>query len=321
MRYLEINGRQVSAIGLGAWQFGAKEWGWGTEYGSAEVRQIIDRALELGINFIDTAEMYGGGESERLIGQALQGQRDQAFIATKVSPHHLLRGPLRRAAEGSRQRLAMEAVDLYQVHWPVALVSHRLTMGAMRELQLEGRVQHVGVSNYSLAGWRHAEEALGVPIVSNQVRYHLLHRSVEREVLPYAQASGRLIIAYSPLGQGLLSGRYAPDNLPRGARLMNPLFTPDNVRRAQGVIDVLRQVGQRHGAEPAQVALAWLLYHPNVLVIPGAKSVAQVEANAAAADIELSGEEFDAITGVSNVFGSVGWKDSVVPMFRRLVAR
>ena len=103
MRYLEINGQQVSAIGLGAWQFGAKEWGWGTEYGPAEVRQIIDRALELGINFIDTAEMYGGGESERLIGQALQGRRDQVFLATKVSPHHLLRGPLRRAAEGSQQ--------------------------------------------------------------------------------------------------------------------------------------------------------------------------------------------------------------------------
>ncbi len=318
MRYISMGGQRVSVVGLGAWQFGAAGWGWGTQFGPEEARQIVHRALELGVNFIDTAELYGGGLSERVVGDAVRGRRDDLLLATKVTPHHLLRGAVRRAAARSLDRLGVESLDLYQVHWPNPLVPTAWTMAGMRDLQQAGRVRQVGVSNYSLARWRRAEAALGGPVISNQLSYHLLNRAPERELLPYAQAQGRVLIAYSPLAQGMLSGRYAPDDLPRGARAPNPLFTPENARRAQPVVDVLRRVAGTHGATPAQIALAWLLRHPNVIVIPGAKSVAQVEANAAAADITLSDDEAAALTAASDGFRMASLWRSVPQVLRRL---
>ena len=321
MRYIDIGGHKVSVIGLGTWQFGSNGWGWGTEYGPKEVHEVIGRALALGVNFIDTAEMYGGGQSEQILGEALAGRRDEAFLATKVSPHHLLHASVVRAATRSLRRLATDTIDLYQVHWPVAVVPNSWTMAGMRELQANGRIRHVGVSNYSLQRWQGAQRALGGPIISNQVRYHLLDRSAERELLPYAQANSRLIIAYSPLAQGLLSGRYTPERLPGGVRLVSSLFTPGNVRKAQGVIGVLQEVGKAHGATAAQVSLAWLVHHPNVLAIPGAKSVGQAEANAAAADIELSEAEFNAITEASDTFRPAKGVVSMPQMLRRALLR
>ena len=318
MRYIFLGEQRVSVIGLGGVQFGSPGWGWDTDFGFAETRQVIHRALDLGVNLIDTAELYSGGYSERVVGEVVGGRRNEVLLATKVSPHHLLRGALRRAAERSLSRLGVETLDLYQVHWPNPLIPAAWTMAAMRDLQQSGRVRQVGVSNYGLAGWRRAEEALGGPIISNQVSFHLLDRSRERELLPYAQANGRVIIAYSPLAQGLLSGRYTADNLPQGIRAVYPLFTPENVRRAQPVIDVVRQVAEAHGATPAQIALAWLVHHPNVIAIPGAKSVAQVEANAAAADILLSDEEFRALSDASDAFQKVGLLRSFPQVVRRL---
>ncbi len=321
MRYVQMGDRQASVIGLGAWQFGSKGWGWGTEFDATDAHQIVRRALELGINLIDTAEMYGGGQSEVLVGDAVRDRRDQALIASKVSPHHLLRRSVLSAAARSLQRLDTDTIDLYQVHWPNPLVPAQWTMAAMRQLQEERCIGQVGVSNYSLARWRNAEAALGGPVFANQVRYHLLDRSAERELLPYAQANDRVIIAYSPLAQGLLSGRYRPDHLPRGVRLANPLFTPDNVRKVQPLLDVLTEVGAGHGVTPAQIALAWLVHHPNVIAIPGAKSVAQVEANATAADIELSEEESSAIAEGSRGFGPVSRVGSIPWLLRRLIRR
>ena len=321
MRYLQLGDKGVSVVGLGAWQFGSKGWGWGREFGEQEARQIVHRALELGINFIDTAEVYSNGASERLLGKALQGRGEQVFIATKVAPHHLLRRWVVSSAVASLRRLGLDAVELYQVHWPNPLVPIQWTMAAMRELQESGRVRQVGVSNFNLPRWQAAEGALGGPVVSNQVSYHLLDRGVERELLPYAQAQGRVIIAYSPLAQGLLAGRYTLDHLPRGVRLANPFFTRPNMRKAEPVVEMLREVAEAHGATPAQIALAWLLAHANVMVIPGAKSVAQVEANAAAADIQLSQAEMEALTKASDDFGHVGRFSSLPQMLRRLVVR
>ena len=321
MRYVQMGGRQASVIGLGAWQFGSKGWGWGTEFDATDAHQIVRRALELGINLIDTAEMYGGGQSEVLVGEAVRDRRDEVLIASKVSPHHALRRSVLDAAARSLQRLDTNTIDLYQVHWPNPLVPARRTMAAMRQLQEEQRIGQVGVSNYSLARWRKAEAALGGAVIANQVRYHLLDRSAERELLPYAQANDRVIIAYSPLAQGLLSGRYRPDRLPGGVRLANPLFTPGNVRKVQPLLDVLTEVGAIHGVTPAQIALAWLVHHPNVIAIPGAKSVAQVEANAAAADIELSEEESSAIAEGSAGFGPVSRVGSIPWLLRRLIRR
>jgi len=306
VRYVEVAGLRLSAIGLGTWQFGTTGWGWGAELGVDEAHRIIHRALELGINVIDTAELYSKGYSEQLVGEALKGRREQAFIATKVSPWHALRGSVKRAAWRSLVRLDSDTLDLYQVHWPNALVPSSWTMAGMRDLQLASQVRYVGVSNYSLARWRKAEQALGAPVISNQVPYHLLRRYPERHLLPYAQTNDRLIIAYSPLAQGILSGRYGPDNVPGGARRFNSLFTVENLRRAEPVVDALREVGKAHGATPAQIALAWLVHQPNVVAIPGAKSVAQLEANAVAADIRLSQEELLALDMASARFTPAG---------------
>ena len=194
-------------------------------------------------------------------------------------------------------------------------------MAAMRQLQWEQRIGYVGVSNYKLSKWQKAELELGSPIVANQVRYHLLDRSVEFELLPYAQANDRVIIAYSPLAQGLFSGRYGIDHLPRGVRLANPLFTPSNMRRIQPLISVLTEIGVAHRAAPSQIALAWLIRHPNVIAIPGARTIEQVEANAAAAGINLSTEEFDILSKTSTDIRTTGAVASIPELLRRFSGR
>ena len=286
MKYVTMGAQNVSAIGLGTWQFGEAGWGWGTELDHEEAIRIVHRALELGINFFDTAEVYGNGRSEEILGEALRGRRHEAIIATKVAP------PLRpdrvmQAARDSLRRLDIESIDLYQLHAPDRSVPLARTMRAIRRLMDEGQVQQVGVSNFDLNQWQEAEAALGSPVVSNQVQYHLLDRR-PRNLLPYAREEGRIVIAFSPLAQGLLGGKYSPGNVPQDLRAKFGIFSPDNLQRAPAVVETLRQVGEHHGATPAQVALAWLLLDPQVIVIPGARSVAQLEANAAAADLRLT---------------------------------
>ena len=286
MKYVMMGTQQVSAIGLGTWQFGEAGWGWGTELDYDEAIRIVHRALELGINFFDTAEVYGNGRSEEILGEALRGRRHEAIIATKVAP------PLRpdrvmQAARESLRRLDIESIDLYQLHAPDGGVPLARTMRAIRRLMDDGQVQQVGVSNFDLNQWQEAEAALGSPVVSNQVQYHLLDRR-PRNLLPHAHEEGRIVIAFSPLAQGLLGGKYGPGNVPQDLRANFGIFNDDNLRRAPAVVATLRQVGERYGVTPAQVALAWLLLDPQVIVIPGARSVAQLEANAAAADLRLT---------------------------------
>ena len=286
MKYVMMGTQQVSAIGLGTWQFGEAGWGWGTELDHDEAIRIVHRALELGINFFDTAEVYGNGRSEEILGEALRGRRHEAIIATKVAP------PLRpdrvmQAARESLRRLDIESIDLYQLHAPDRGVPLARTMRAIRRLMDDGQVQQVGVSNFDLNQWQEAEAALGSPVVSNQVQYHLLDRR-PRNLLPHAHEEGRIVIAFSPLAQGLLGGKYGPGNVPQDLRANFGIFNDDNLRRAPAVVATLRQVGEHYGVTPAQVALAWLLLDPQVIVIPGARSVAQLEANAAAADLRLT---------------------------------
>jgi aryl-alcohol dehydrogenase-like predicted oxidoreductase len=304
VRYVEACGLRVSVIGLGAWQFGSPEWGWGTQFGPAQALAVADRARALGITLIDTAELYGRGESERLLGRALAdpAARDQVVLASKVTPTWPTRDRVAAAARGSLARLGTDRLDLYQVHWPNPLVAQRSTMAGMRTLQAGGLVRHVGVSNYGLRRWRAAEAALGAPVVSNQVRYSLLTRKPERELLPYAAAAGRLVVAYSPLAQGVLAAKYTADTAPGGARAGNLLFSAENLRRAEPVLAALRELASAHQATPAQVALAWVVHHPGVVAIPGAKSVAQVEANAAAADLRLTPDELAHLTAAADRF-------------------
>ena len=208
MRYLSTStDKQVSKIGLGTWQFGSREWGYGDRYATEVAQAIVGRALELGVTLFDTAEIYGFGRSERILGQALGEQREAVFLATKILPVLPVAPVVEQRAVASANRLGARRLDLYQVHQPNPVVRDRTIMRGMRALQRVGLVGEVGVSNYSLARWRAAEDALGGPVLSNQVPYSLVARSPEHDLLPYASAHGRVVLAYSPLAQGLLSAR------------------------------------------------------------------------------------------------------------------
>jgi aryl-alcohol dehydrogenase-like predicted oxidoreductase len=221
----------------------------------------------------------------------------------------------------SARRLGVDTIDLYQVHQPNPLVPDALIMPGMRRLVDEGVVRHVGVSNYSLARWKAAEAAFSGPVLSNQVRYSLVDRRPERELLPWAQASDRIVIAYSPLGQGLLSARYDVDNRPGGVRAANALFLPENLARASELLEALRSVAKAHDATPSQVALAWVVRRPNVVAIPGASSVEQLERNAEAADLELSDEDDARLTGASDRFSPVTGVAAATAMARERLRR
>jgi aryl-alcohol dehydrogenase-like predicted oxidoreductase len=305
MRYVEAAGVRLSAIGLGCWQFGAKEWGYGKAYADGEAGRIVERALELGINLFDTAEVYARGESERILGRALAGHRSEAFIATKHLPVLPLAPIVVRRGQASLARLRVDHIDLYQLHWPNPVVPLSQQMEGMRRLQRSDVITHVGVSNFSLPRWRAAERALGGPVMSNQVEYSLAARKPDTDLVPWAGANDRIVIAYSPLAQGLLSGRYDETNAPSGVRLNNALFLADNLRAAAPLIAALRETAARHDATPAQVSLAWVIRRRNVVAIPGASSVAQLEQNAAAADLVLDDDEDARLVAASDAFHPV----------------
>ncbi|SNS66893.1 Predicted oxidoreductase [Geodermatophilus pulveris] len=306
MRFLDVDGLgRVSRIGLGTWQFGSREWGYGDAYASGEAAAIVRRARELGITLFDTAEVYGFGRSERILGAALGDQRADVVVATKLFPVAPFPPVVRNRLAGSARRLGLDRVPLYQVHQPNPVVPDSVTMPGMRGLLDEGRIGAVGVSNYSLARWRAADAALGRPVVSNQVHFSLAAPRALDDLVPFAEREGRVVMAYSPLAQGLLGGRYTVDHRPGGVRAANPLFGTENLRRAQPLLDVLREVAAAHDVTPAQVALAWLVSLPGVVAIPGASSVAQVEANAAAADVDLRPDEQSALTAAARAFRPV----------------
>jgi aryl-alcohol dehydrogenase-like predicted oxidoreductase len=300
---VEVGGLRLSVIGLGTWQFGSREWGYGATYASDTAPAIVHRAIELGVTLIDTAEIYGFGRSERIVGEAIAGRRDELVIATKLVPALPLPSVVGWQVRGSLRRLGLESIDLYQAHFPNPFVSPRSTMAPMRTLLDQGLVRHVGVSNYSLGRWRAAERGLGHPVLTNQVRFSLAAPLPHWELVPYARETGRVIIAYSPLGQGLLGGGHNPtDAMPVDVRRRSLLFRPRSLRLAEPIFAALRDTAAAHAATPAQVALAWLIGHGNVVAIPGARTVAQLEENVAAAELELSGAEMERLTAEATRF-------------------
>ena len=323
MRYRDIGTtRKISKIGLGTWQFGSREWGYGERYADQVAHAIVRRALELGVTLFDTAEIYGFGRSERILGRALGADRESVFLATKIFPLVPVAPVVEQRAVASANRLGVRMLDLYQVHQPNPVVRDGTIMRGMDALQRVGLVDEVGVSNYSLQRWRAAEDALGGRVLSNQVRYSLIARSPEQDLLPFAESHDRMVIAYSPLGQGLLSGRYDRANRPTNrVRVNSPLFLPDNLDRAGDLIAVLREVADAHSATPAQIALAWVIHHRSVTAIPGASSVEQLESNAAAADIELADDEFQALAAASDRFSPITGRAALQKMARARLGR
>ena len=307
MRYLSAGtATRISRIGLGTWQFGSREWGYGESYAGQEARAIVRRAVELGVTLFDTAEIYGFGRSERILGEAIGEDRESVFLATKLFPLLPVAPVVEQRAVASANRLGARRIDLYQVHQPNPVIRDGTIMRGMRALQRVGLVSEVGVSNYSLDRWRAAEHALGSRVLSNQVRYSLVDRSPEQDLLPFAESTGHVVIAYSPLAQGLLSGKYDRGNRPANRlRAASPLFLPENLDRAGDLIATLREVADAHSATPAQIALAWVIHRPAVVAIPGASGVGQLESNVAAADIDLTEAEYQALHTAATRFRPV----------------
>jgi aryl-alcohol dehydrogenase-like predicted oxidoreductase len=306
MKYLEVDGvGHVSRIGLGTWQFGSREWGYGDQYASGAAGDIVRRALAMGVTLFDTAEIYGTGKSERILGEALGDERTKVAVASKIFPVAPFPAIVKQRAHASARRLQLDRIPLYQVHQPNPLVPDSVIMPGMRELLDDGTIGAAGVSNYSLERWQKADAALGRPVISNQVNFSLAVPGALEDLVPFAEREHRIVIAYSPLAQGLLGGKYGLDNRPGGVRAINSLFGTENLRRIEPLLQTLRDVAAAVDAKPAQVALAWLISLPGVVAIPGASSVEQLEFNVAAAELDLPTDSRDALTAAARAFRPV----------------
>ncbi|HUK27652.1 MAG TPA: aldo/keto reductase [Candidatus Acidoferrales bacterium] len=321
MEFKELgkSGIKISAIGIGTWQWGSREWGWGRRYGKSEVLEAFRTALDSGINFVDTAEIYGRGKSEEILGEAIRDHREDVVIASKIWPFNLSRRHIMRAADRSRHRLGVDVIDLYQIHWPNPLFPIQNTMKSMRRLVEAGKVRCVGVSNFNLERMKTSQEALApLELASNQVKYSMLDRGIKSELLPYAESAKVTVIAYSPLAFGLLSGRYTPDSKPSSIiQATNYRFSKRNLIRLNSLLQVLSEVANVHGKTLSQVALNYLISSSTVVAIPGGKRPEHVADSAGAADWRMSENEsqkisaalstlrFDKLSGVPNLLTSI----------------
>lgn len=315
---LGITGIAVSPIGIGTWAWGDQLfWSYGKDYDATELKKAFQTAIELGITLFDTAEIYGFGESERLLGQFIQALKAQSSpspeldlvtIATKYSPlpWRFNADAVAEALTQSLRRLQLPTVTLYQVHWPFDFFMGQTTlMHALADEVKQGRIQAIGVSNYSAKQMRQAHQILesrGVSLAVNQVQYSLLARQIEQNgVLPTAQELGVTILAYSPLAQGLLTGKYTADQTtaPSGARKLNPQFSSNGLAKLEPLLRLLRSLGEKYDRTPAQVALNWLIAQGNVIPIPGAKNADQVRQNAGAIGWSLEAAEVAQLAALS----------------------
>jgi aryl-alcohol dehydrogenase-like predicted oxidoreductase len=301
------NGPTVTALGIGTWAWGdTLFWGYGNRYGAADVEAAFGAAIAAGVTFFDTAEIYGFGESERLLGRFMQSTPTPVRIATKYgpAPWRLSGSAVSEALSASLKRLQTDHVALYQVHWPFTfLMSQQTLMQALAEAFQQGRIGAVGVSNYSAEQMTQAHKLLaqwGVPLAANQVRYSLITRQIEAQgILKTAKQLGVTLLAYSPLAQGLLTGKYTPDHPPSGARKLDVRFQPQGLAKLSPVLELLQQLAEHHGRTPAQVALNWLMAQGSVIPIPGAKNAKQAEQNAGTLGWSLSSAEVVALEQVS----------------------
>jgi aryl-alcohol dehydrogenase-like predicted oxidoreductase len=312
-RTLGANGPEVSNEGLGC--MGMSEF-----YGSAdeaEGREVIRRALDLGVSFLDTADAYGPFTNEKLVGEAIAGRRDEVVLATKFgnvrgeNGERLgIRGDpeyVRAACEASLQRLGVERIDLYYQHRVDPRVPIEETVGAMAELVEQGKVAHLGLSEAAPETIRRAHATH--PIAALQTEYSLWSRDPEDEILPTVRELGIAFVAYSPLGRGFLTGRYRSiDDLPEDDfRRGNPRFEGENFKRNLELVAKVEEIAREKGVSAGQLALAWVLAQgEDVVPIPGTKHVQYLEQNVAAAEIELSDEDLSRIDAVAPAGAAIG---------------
>lgn len=279
MEYRELGrtGWKVPVLGQGTWGIGgfySKD-----ESKDAEAIEAIRLGIELGMAFIDTAEAYGEGHSEEVVGKAIADTKAEVFVATKVSPEHLSYESVIRSAKASLRRLNVKTIDLYQVHWPNPRIPIRETMRAMERLVKDGLVRFIGVSNFSVSELEEAMASLArEEVVSNQVEYSLLERGIERDMIPFCERERITVIAYSPLARGKLS-------------------EPDK-HLSKDEADALRKLAEKYGKTPSQIALNWVIRRPIAVAIPKAARVEHVRENAGSADWSMSPEDYELLCRV-----------------------
>jgi diketogulonate reductase-like aldo/keto reductase len=263
-RELGRTGEKVTTIGMGTWNMG----NYSSPGQKADQIRALKKGIELGINLIDTAELYARGKSEEVVAEAIRGQRDKVFIATKVSENHLHHDDLISSCEASLRRLGVSQIDLYQVHWPSDTIPIKETMGAMEELVRAGKIRYIGVSNFDVKLTEEARASLSrSDVVSNQVEYSLSNRGVESDVLPYCEKEKMTLIAYSPLARG----RIASSGVPKALLA-------------------------KYNLTPAQAMLNWVTRSEQVVAIPKAADMGHLEQNASSVDVRMTESEYELIS-------------------------
>ena len=306
-------GMKITPIGFGSWAIGGGNWefGWG-EQDDRQAIEAIRRAVELGMNWVDTAAIYGLGHSEELVGRAIEGLAQKPPIFTQCStlwhhqrqlPRSLKGASVRKECEDSLKRLGVDAIDLYQIHWPNPEAEIEEGWEALAKLREEGKVRHIGVSNFSVAQMRRVQAI--APISSLQPPYSLLNRGIEAEILPYCLENNIGVIVYSPMASGMLTGAMTRDRVANFAqddwRRRNPEYQEPRLTRNLELADLLGRIGERHGRSAGEVAIAWTLRHPAVTAaIVGGRDARQVEGIIAAGEFRLSDEEAGEIESFSS---------------------
>jgi aryl-alcohol dehydrogenase-like predicted oxidoreductase len=303
-------GLQITRVGFGAWAIGGGGWefGWGPQDDEQSIA-AIHHALEQGINWIDTAAAYGFGRSEQIVGRALDGLAERPYVFTKCSllegperrvAHSLKRDSILREADASLERLGLDAIDLYQIHWPIPEDDIEEGWAALAELKQQGLVRHIGVSNFDVEQLRRIQQI--APVETLQPQYSLIEREVERDILPFAERDGIGVIVYSPMGSGMLSGGMTRERIERMAdddwRKRDPRFNEPQLSRNLRIVDRLASVAERHDTTPGAVAVAWTLRNPAVDgAIVGFRRPDQVDPILTAANLVFTDEDINDIEG------------------------
>ena len=303
-------GLEITRVGFGAWAIGGGGWefGWGPQDDDQSIA-AIHRALEHGINWIDTAAAYGFGRSEQTVGRALQGVTDRPYVFTKCSlvegpsrrvVHSLKRDSILREADASLARLGLDAIDLYQIHWPNPAIDIEEGWAALTELKEQGLVRHIGVSNFDVAQLRQIQQI--APVATLQPQYSLIERDVDRQILPFAEREGVGVIVYSPMGSGMLSGGMTRERVQQMAeddwRKHDTRFNEPQLSRNLELVDRLGQVAERYDTTPGAIAVAWTLRNRAVDgAIVGFRRPDQVDPILTAANLDLTDEDIADIEG------------------------
>ena len=303
LRNLGTSDIKISPIIMGTWQAGKDMW---AGIDDAQSTQAIKAAYDAGITTFDTAEVYGSGHSERIVGNALYDVRDRVVIATKVFSNHLQYNQVIGACHGSLKNLNTDYIDLYQIHWPpgsfgAKKVPLEETMRAMTDLKAQGKIRAIGVSNFSRSQLE--EAATFGRVDSLQPPYSLFWRKVETDALPYCRKNNITVLAYSSMAQGLLTGKFGPDHtFAKGDhRFRNKLFQPENYRRVHKALEKLGPIAAANHITLGQLALAWIISQPGVCAIAGARNSEQAVQNAAAANIRLSDTDLAAVDNIGRI--------------------